>query len=235
MFGTNYVLWWSPDATKVAFIRSDETAVDIFYLTKYGLDAYPTQIPVKYPKPGYTNPTAELLIFDIASGVTGPVDFAVEGEFLIVQVAWIDTSAVAARLTNRVQSLSQLYRVNADSLTADMISSQSAPAGWIEYVRIPPNIWSVDFWKQLFHFLLCFFFFLLLLLLFLSFFFSLLLLQSELLLIPGSLEYIELVDYQGYNHIALYNYLSPTPTRMVTQGNWEVTQIAGFRPDLRTA
>jgi len=136
VFGTNFVLWWSPDATKVAFMRSDETAVDIFYLTKFGTAAYPTQIPVKYPKPGYTNPTVELLIFDIASGVTGPVNFAVEGEFLIVQVAWIDNDAVAARLTNRVQSLSQLYRVDPASLTATMISSQSAPAGWIEYVRL---------------------------------------------------------------------------------------------------
>jgi len=60
-------------------------------------------------------------------------------------------------------------------------------------------------------------------------------LQSELLLIPGSQQYIELVDYEGFNHIALYDYTSPTPVSMVTHGEWEVTQIAGFRADTRTA
>jgi len=43
-------LWWSPDGAKISFLKSDETQVGIFYLTKYGKGAYPENIPVKYPK-----------------------------------------------------------------------------------------------------------------------------------------------------------------------------------------
>lgn len=141
VFGTNYALWWSPDATQVAFLRSDETEVDIFYITTYGTAPYPTQLPVKYPKPGFTNPTVELKIFNIAAGVTGSVSFDFgDQEFLIVQLAWIDTTSLATRLTNRVQNLSQLYTVNSATLNATMVSQQSSSTGWIEYVRIasPP-------------------------------------------------------------------------------------------------
>jgi dipeptidyl aminopeptidase len=108
--------------------------VDIFYLTKYGTASYPTQIPVKYPKAGYTNPTVELLVYNLASNVTGAVDFDFGQEYLIVQLAWIDNANVATRLTNRIQNMSQLYRVDTTSLAATAVSGQSSQTGWVEYV-----------------------------------------------------------------------------------------------------
>ena len=50
VFGTDYSLWWNPDATSVAFIRYDESDVDIFTMPIYGQGSYPEQVQIKYPK-----------------------------------------------------------------------------------------------------------------------------------------------------------------------------------------
>jgi len=46
--------------------------------------------------------------------------------------------------------------------------------------------------------------------------------------IPGTDYFVELIDIEGYNHLALYSFTTLEIVRPLTQGNWEVTEISGF-------
>lgn len=49
----NFALWWSPDATHLAYLRLDETDVPELHIPFYTLeddDGYPTEKSIKYPK-----------------------------------------------------------------------------------------------------------------------------------------------------------------------------------------
>ena len=74
VFGDDYALWWSPDATKLAFLRFDETAVDEFSFPvynpsddSYAVVPYPSHVTMKYPKPGYANPLVSVHVFRLHS------------------------------------------------------------------------------------------------------------------------------------------------------------------------
>ena len=48
-------------------IRSNETDVPEFDFPYYEGNPYPTSIKIKYPKPGYPNPTVQLWVYHVAS------------------------------------------------------------------------------------------------------------------------------------------------------------------------
>lgn len=59
VFGTDSALWWSPDGRKLAFLRFDESEVEVYSYPIYnpnrqapGASAYPNTIDMRYPKPG---------------------------------------------------------------------------------------------------------------------------------------------------------------------------------------
>ena len=69
---SDYALWWSPDSTKLAFLRFDETNVDEFSYPVYNpspdpnkVVPYPEYVTMKYPKPGYNNPLVSVHVFDL--------------------------------------------------------------------------------------------------------------------------------------------------------------------------
>ena len=74
VFSADYALWWSPDSSKVAFLRFDETAVDEFTFPiynpsedSYAVVPYPDTVTMKYPKPGYNNPLVSVHVFEMDS------------------------------------------------------------------------------------------------------------------------------------------------------------------------
>jgi dipeptidyl aminopeptidase len=73
VFSSDYALWWSPDSSKIAFLRLDETEVDEFRFPvynptddSYAVVPYTQDVTIKYPKPGYNNPLASVHVFDVA-------------------------------------------------------------------------------------------------------------------------------------------------------------------------
>jgi hypothetical protein len=73
VFSDDYALWWSPDSSKIAFLRLDETLVDEFQFPiynptddSYAVNPYTQEVVIKYPKPGYNNPLASVHVFDVA-------------------------------------------------------------------------------------------------------------------------------------------------------------------------
>ena len=121
----DYALWWSPDSSKVAFLRLDETAVEeykfpIYNPTEdsYAVIPYTEDVVIKYPKPGYHNPLVSVHVFDLEaylsqpeSALTSVADQAVvdlrwsdnfpSNNSIINQVAWADNSTLVLKEVTR--------------------------------------------------------------------------------------------------------------------------------------
>ena len=72
VFSSDFALWWSPDSSKLAYLRFDETAVDEFSFPvynptedSYAVVPYPGHVTMKYPKPGYSNPLVSIHVFEV--------------------------------------------------------------------------------------------------------------------------------------------------------------------------
>jgi dipeptidyl aminopeptidase len=57
VFGHDFALWWSPDATRIAYLRLDETKVETFDFPIYNptqdsdnVQPYPERVSMRYPK-----------------------------------------------------------------------------------------------------------------------------------------------------------------------------------------
>jgi dipeptidyl-peptidase 4 len=56
--------FWSPDGSKIAFYRFDESNVKEFSMNKYST-LYPTEYKFKYPKAGEENSKVQIFIYDL--------------------------------------------------------------------------------------------------------------------------------------------------------------------------
>ena len=98
--------WWSPDATRLAFLRLDDTPVKTFNLvdlstTRGRLESYP------YPKPGDANPLVQIGVACADGGKPAYLDMAAykPDDTLIARVGWVGQSnRVFAYVQNRTQT-----------------------------------------------------------------------------------------------------------------------------------
>ena len=67
-------MWWSPDCTKIAFYRFDESKVPDYILQMDQTKLYTKADIEAYPKAGQPNPIAEIFVYDIAAKTTVKVD-----------------------------------------------------------------------------------------------------------------------------------------------------------------
>ncbi|KAF8141399.1 dipeptidyl aminopeptidase [Boletus edulis] len=103
----DFALWWSPDSSKIAFLRLDETAVEeysfpIYNPTEdsYAVIPYTEDVVIKYPKPGYNNPLVSVHVFDLeaylSQSESAPTTDADDGT-----VAWVDNSTLVLKEVTR--------------------------------------------------------------------------------------------------------------------------------------
>ena len=96
---------WSPDGTRLAFYRFDETAVPEFTLERYSGDLYPVRETFKYPKVGATNSTVEIRVYDLASGEIRQLDVGSEADQYIPRIKWTqDPNELCVFRLNRHQT-----------------------------------------------------------------------------------------------------------------------------------
>ena len=72
--GQRTAMWWSPDGTKLAYYRFDESKVPDFYLTPSLTQVQDTLDVEAYPKPGVPNPVVDLFVYDVNTKRTTRVD-----------------------------------------------------------------------------------------------------------------------------------------------------------------
>ena len=61
-------MWWSPDGSRLAYYRFDESPVKDFYLQTGQTSVQGSEMVEAYPKAGTANPIVDLFVYDVASG-----------------------------------------------------------------------------------------------------------------------------------------------------------------------
>lgn len=103
-WGIDHAFCWSPDGSKIAFLRSDESEVEEFGFMKFLTGTpYPELFKYKYPKAGEKNSEVSLHVFDIAEGVATKVNRK-EGDLYIPFFDWTPDGRLYYFEINRLQN-----------------------------------------------------------------------------------------------------------------------------------
>jgi len=153
-------IWWSPDSTRVAFYRFDESKVKDFYLQMSQTGIQSALDVEAYPKAGAPNPVADIFIHDVAAGRTTKVDVRDGRPFTdvpedgsvfandqvghyVYRVNWAhDGSELFMNRTNRRQNKLEMAGCATASGECRVILSEEWPTGWV--VNSPPMQWLSD-------------------------------------------------------------------------------------------
>lgn len=192
VFGTDLALWWSPDGSKITFLKTNDTSVPDFTLSYYvqsGYEDYPEISKIKYPKAGYPNPIVDIIIYDLK----GLEEFS-STQFksnqikdkLITEVVWVSNNNILVKTTNRASDLLEIFLINSDSNDAKLIRSHKAEGSWFE---ITSNTLFIP--------------------------------KNESLGREND-GYIDTVVLDGYNHLAYFSPPTNPNGIILTKGKWEV-------------
>ena len=108
---------WSPDGTKIAWLRFDERAVPEFTIQYFKGGMYPEPYTFKYPKVGEKNATVTAHIFDLASGKRLNLDTGTGSEDYLPRLEWTPGAPSRLCLTtlNRHQNDLKLLLIDAET------------------------------------------------------------------------------------------------------------------------
>ena len=153
--------WWSPDSTKLAYLRLDENPVHEFTVVDHipyhqGLEVTP------YPEAGDPNPAVQLGVVNAAGGATRWVDTYKyqPSDLLIVRVSWTpDGSKVVYQAQNREQTFLDLnFAGSEDGKSATVL--REASKAWVEVIDNPTWLKDGSFlwqsarsgWQHIYHY-----------------------------------------------------------------------------------
>lgn len=130
-FGFAKAWYWSPDGSKIAFFRFDESRVKEFFYTKWG-DLYPDQTRYKYPKAGQKNSVVKIGVYNLNTGKTTWMDVGSENDQYIPRINWTkDSNTLAIRRMDRLQNKQDLMLANTDTGETHIIKTETSDA-WID-------------------------------------------------------------------------------------------------------
>ncbi|ROW02023.1 hypothetical protein VPNG_07635 [Cytospora leucostoma] len=147
VLGGNSAVWWSGDGKYIAFYRTNDTDVPRYPVQYFiakpkggdaeGLENYPQELYMKYPKAGAPNPVVDVLFHDVERGDNFEVD--IEGGFadddrLITSIIWAGQS-VLIKETNRISDVMRVVLVDVASRTGKTVRTVDVgklDGGWFE-------------------------------------------------------------------------------------------------------
>jgi dipeptidyl-peptidase 4 len=156
--GRHGAYWWSPDSSRIAFLRIDDTPVPTFTV----VDSIPYEQDVEqwdYPKAGDPNPIVKLGVVRVNGGAADWVDTTPysAADHLIVGVMWTPGNRVAYEVQNRTQTWIDLNVADRGGSSRRLL--REAGTAWIEHAD---PVWLKDGsflwvsersgWKHLYHY-----------------------------------------------------------------------------------
>lgn len=153
--------WWSPDSTKLAYLRLDENPVHEFTVVDH-IPYHQTLEVTPYPKAGDANPVVQLGIVSAAGGATRWVDTYKyqPSDLLIVRVTWTpDSAKVVYQAQNREQTFLDLNFAGGDDGKSATVLRETSKA-WVEVIDNPTWLKDGSFlwqsarngWQHIYHY-----------------------------------------------------------------------------------
>ncbi len=140
---------WSPDGSKIAYLRLDERKVTRFPLT----DFLPKNGRVnyqRYPLAGEKNPKASLHVIDLATKVDRVLYNAAPKDRYIAAFAWRPKSDdIIAEILNRREQWLRVDALPADGSAPQTLYRRSSPS-WVDVIALPTwlpdgsSLWVLD-------------------------------------------------------------------------------------------
>jgi len=115
---------WSPDGSKLAFYRFDESKVKEYDMVLYD-SLYPTVYKYKYPKAGEDNSIVSIHVYDLKSGKTQLMDVGSEKDQYIPRIKWTeDSNILSIQRMNRLQNKLEILLADATAGTSKVIYTE---------------------------------------------------------------------------------------------------------------
>jgi dipeptidyl-peptidase 4 len=138
--GQRSAMWWSPDSTKVAYYRFDESPVPDYHLQIDQTKLQSRDDVEAYPKAGAPNPVVDLFVYDVAAKKSvridvrdgKPFDNAVVGHY-VYRVQWSpDGRELLFHRMNRRQNILELAAADPATGACRLVVREEWPASWVE-------------------------------------------------------------------------------------------------------
>jgi len=153
--------WWSPDSTRLAYLRLDENPVPEFTVVDH-IPYHQTLEVTPYPEAGDPNPVVQLGVINAAGGATRWIDTYKyqPSDLLIVRVSWTpDSRKVVYQAQNREQTFLDLNFAGSDDAKSATALRETSKA-WVEVIDNPTWLNDGSFlwqsarsgWTHLYHY-----------------------------------------------------------------------------------
>ncbi len=136
--------YWSPEGSKIAYYRFDESEVPMFSMAMYG-DLYPEAYTYKYPKAGERNSEVRIFVFDIKGGPSREVRLDANPGQYIPRIQWTqDDNLLSVMRMNRHQNKLEFLLANTLAKSADIPVSIIYEESSETYIDINDNLTFLD-------------------------------------------------------------------------------------------
>lgn len=139
-FGFAKAFFWSPDGSKLAYYRFNESEVPEYNMQMWG-NLYPEDYRFKYPKAGEKNSVVEIKIYDTKTGKITNVNVGEEKDQYIPRIKWTNTSdKLLVYRMNRLQNTLEILQANSATGETKVIMAEKDKA----YVEIFDDAYFMD-------------------------------------------------------------------------------------------
>lgn len=117
--------FWSPDGSKIAFLKFNEKEVPMYNMQKWN-GLYPEDYKFKYPKAGEKNSDISLHIYDLESEKTTNVKVGDEKDVYLARLQWLPTGRVVSVIRlNRLQNKMDIFHYSDELDRLDLVYSET--------------------------------------------------------------------------------------------------------------
>jgi dipeptidyl-peptidase 4 len=124
--------WWSPDSTKLAFMRFDDSPVPVFPIY-HATGQHGELERQRYPKAGDPNPFVQMGIATVSDGAIVWTDFDPKADHYLAWPFWTpDSKTLTVQWMNRGQDTIRFYNCDAATGAKRQIFEETQ-AAWVEF------------------------------------------------------------------------------------------------------